>query len=122
MAAGGAESAVTRLGIAGFASMKALSTEYNETPEKASRPWDRDRDGFVMGEGGVGGGGWWVWRFGDCGCSGREGVSEHFGVDDVSGGVVRCADVQVVWITGSRATDVELSVREARFLELQSDH
>ena len=51
MAAGGAESAVTRLGIAGFASMKALSTEYNETPEKASRPWDRDRDGVVMGEG-----------------------------------------------------------------------
>jgi 3-oxoacyl-[acyl-carrier-protein] synthase II len=51
MLAGGAESAVTRLGIAGFSSMKALSTSYNETPEKASRPWDKNRDGFVMGEG-----------------------------------------------------------------------
>ncbi|MBL9029166.1 MAG: beta-ketoacyl-ACP synthase II [Caedimonas sp.] len=51
MVAGGAESAVTRLGIAGFASMKALSTQYNDMPEKASRPWDKDRDGFVMGEG-----------------------------------------------------------------------
>ena len=51
MVAGGAESAVTRLGFSGFAAMKALSTSYNETPEKASRPWDKDRDGFVMGEG-----------------------------------------------------------------------
>ena len=51
MVAGGAESAVTRLGIAGFASMKALSTQYNDIPEKASRPWDKGRDGFVMGEG-----------------------------------------------------------------------
>lgn len=48
--AGGAEAVVGRLGIAGFASMKALSTR-NDAPEKASRPWDRDRDGFVMGEG-----------------------------------------------------------------------
>jgi len=51
MVAGGAEGAVCRLGIAGFASMKALSTNYNETPTKASRPWDKGRDGFVMGEG-----------------------------------------------------------------------
>ena len=51
MIAGGAESALCRLGIAGFAAMKALSTSYNETPEKASRPWDKGRDGFVMGEG-----------------------------------------------------------------------
>lgn len=51
MVAGGAEGAVCRLGIAGFASMKALSTDYNETPTKASRPWDKGRDGFVMGEG-----------------------------------------------------------------------
>lgn len=51
MVAGGAEAAVTRLGIAGFASARALSTNYNDTPEKASRPWDKDRDGFVMGEG-----------------------------------------------------------------------
>ena len=48
--AGGAEGTVSPLGIAGFASMKALSTRNNE-PEKASRPFDRDRDGFVMGEG-----------------------------------------------------------------------
>jgi 3-oxoacyl-[acyl-carrier-protein] synthase II len=48
--AGGAESTVTGLGIAGFAQMRALSTR-NEEPHKASRPWDRDRDGFVMGEG-----------------------------------------------------------------------
>src|SRR5581483_6658248 len=40
-----------RLGIAGFAACRALSTNFNDTPEKASRPWDRDRDGFVMGEG-----------------------------------------------------------------------
>ena len=51
MVAGGAEGAICRLGIAGFAAMKALSTNYNETPTKASRPWDKGRDGFVMGEG-----------------------------------------------------------------------
>lgn len=51
MVAGGAESPVTRLSLAGFAACKALSTERNDTPEKASRPYDRDRDGFVMGEG-----------------------------------------------------------------------
>ncbi|RUT26982.1 beta-ketoacyl-[acyl-carrier-protein] synthase II [Asaia sp. W19] len=51
MIAGGAEAAVCPLGIAGFSSARALSTSFNETPEKASRPWDRDRDGFVMGEG-----------------------------------------------------------------------
>jgi len=49
--AGGAESPVTRLSLAGFAACRALSTERNDTPEKASRPYDRDRDGFVMGEG-----------------------------------------------------------------------
>ncbi len=51
MIAGGAESAVCRLGVAGFCAARALSTAYNDTPEKASRPWDRDRDGFVMGDG-----------------------------------------------------------------------
>ncbi len=51
MVAGGAEAAICRLGIAGFASARALSTGYNDTPERASRPWDKDRDGFVMGEG-----------------------------------------------------------------------
>jgi 3-oxoacyl-[acyl-carrier-protein] synthase II len=51
MVAGGAEAAVCRLGIAGFAQARALSTGFNDTPEKASRPWDVDRDGFVMGEG-----------------------------------------------------------------------
>ena len=51
MLAGGAESAVSPIGIAGFCSMKALSTKFNDTPEKASRPWDKQRDGFVMGEG-----------------------------------------------------------------------
>ncbi|GAB4177102.1 MAG: beta-ketoacyl-ACP synthase II [Thalassobaculales bacterium] len=51
MVAGGAEAAVSRLGIAGFAAARALSTAFNDTPAKASRPWDRDRDGFVMGEG-----------------------------------------------------------------------
>ncbi len=51
MVAGGAESALCRLGLAGFASAKALSTSYNDTPTKASRPWDKGRDGFVMGEG-----------------------------------------------------------------------
>ena len=51
MVAGGAEAAVCRLGMAGFASARALSTGFNDTPERASRPWDQDRDGFVMGEG-----------------------------------------------------------------------
>ncbi len=51
MVAGGAESPVCRIAIAGFAACKALSTKYNDTPEKASRPYDIDRDGFVMGEG-----------------------------------------------------------------------
>ncbi|WP_309083987.1 beta-ketoacyl-ACP synthase II [Chelativorans sp.] len=51
MLAGGAEAPVTRLSIAGFSACKALSTSFNDTPEKASRPYDRDRDGFVMGEG-----------------------------------------------------------------------
>lgn len=51
MVAGGAESAVCRLGIAGFAACKALSTARNDDPQAASRPWDKDRDGFVMGEG-----------------------------------------------------------------------
>ena len=51
MVAGGAEAAVCRLGMAGFAAARALSTSYNDTPEKASRPWDKGRDGFVMGEG-----------------------------------------------------------------------
>jgi len=51
MIAGGAESAVCRLGIAGFNACRALSTAYNDTPTKASRPYDKDRDGFVMGEG-----------------------------------------------------------------------
>lgn len=51
MIAGGAEAAVCRLGIAGFAAAKALCTSYNDRPTEASRPWDKDRDGFVMGEG-----------------------------------------------------------------------
>ena len=51
MVAGGAECALCRIGIAGFAAARALSTSYNETPEQASRPWDKGRDGFVMGEG-----------------------------------------------------------------------
>jgi 3-oxoacyl-[acyl-carrier-protein] synthase II len=51
MLAGGAESAICRLAVAGFASAKALSTDYNETPAAASRPFDAERDGFVMGEG-----------------------------------------------------------------------
>jgi 3-oxoacyl-[acyl-carrier-protein] synthase II len=51
MLAGGAEAAVCRLGVAGFAAARALSTGYNDTPARASRPWDKDRDGFVMGEG-----------------------------------------------------------------------
>jgi len=51
MVAGGAESAVCRIGIAGFNACRALSTNFNDTPTKASRPYDKDRDGFVMGEG-----------------------------------------------------------------------
>ena len=51
MLAGGAESPVCELSVAGFSACKALSTSYNETPEKASRPYDSGRDGFVMGEG-----------------------------------------------------------------------
>ena len=51
MVAGGAEAALCRLGIAGFAAAKALSTSYNDAPTTASRPWDKGRDGFVMGEG-----------------------------------------------------------------------
>lgn len=51
MVAGGAEASVCRLGIAGFAAMRALSTNFNDSPQRASRPWDEDRDGFVMGEG-----------------------------------------------------------------------
>ena len=50
MVCGGSESAVCRLGMIGFAAMRALSTR-NDEPEKASRPWDKDRDGFVIGEG-----------------------------------------------------------------------
>jgi 3-oxoacyl-[acyl-carrier-protein] synthase II len=51
MVAGGTEAAVCRIGIAGFAAARALSTNFNDVPEKASRPWDAGRDGFVMGEG-----------------------------------------------------------------------
>jgi len=51
MVAGGAESAVNRLGMAGFAACRALSTSFNDRPEMGSRPYDKDRDGFVMGEG-----------------------------------------------------------------------
>lgn len=51
MVAGGAESAVNRLGIAGFCACRALSTGFNDRPEAGSRPYDKDRDGFVMGEG-----------------------------------------------------------------------
>ncbi|HUJ03699.1 MAG TPA: beta-ketoacyl-ACP synthase II, partial [Rhizomicrobium sp.] len=51
MLAGGTEAAISRLGMAGFAACRALSTGFNDTPEKASRPYDKDRDGFVMGEG-----------------------------------------------------------------------
>ena len=51
MVAGGAESAICRVGIAGFAACKALCTSFNDAPSKGSRPYDRDRDGFVMGEG-----------------------------------------------------------------------
>ncbi|MEX0955604.1 MAG: beta-ketoacyl-ACP synthase II [Rhizobiaceae bacterium] len=51
MLAGGTESPITRLSIAGFCACRALATAFNDTPEKASRPYDKDRDGFVMGEG-----------------------------------------------------------------------
>ena len=51
MVAGGAEAAVTRLGVSGFAAARALSTDYNDTPDKACRPFDEGRDGFVIAEG-----------------------------------------------------------------------
>lgn len=51
MITGGVEGCITGLGVAGFCVLKALSTEYNDTPEKASRPFDKDRDGFVLAEG-----------------------------------------------------------------------
>ncbi|MDG2522361.1 beta-ketoacyl-ACP synthase II [Caulobacter segnis] len=51
MVAGGAEAAICPIGIAGFIACRAMSTEFNDTPQKASRPYDKDRDGFVMGEG-----------------------------------------------------------------------
>ncbi len=51
MVAGGAEAAICRIGIAGFAAARALASKFNDNPKAASRPWDVDRDGFVMGEG-----------------------------------------------------------------------
>src|SRR5215469_549452 len=53
MVCGGTEAAVCRLGLAGFAAARALSTAFNDAPPRASRPWDEERDGFVMGEGAV---------------------------------------------------------------------
>ncbi len=51
MVAGGAEAAVSEIGMAGFCASRALSTAFNDQPQEGSRPWDEDRDGFVMGEG-----------------------------------------------------------------------
>jgi len=51
MVCGGTEAAICRIGIAGFVACRALSTGFNDTPERASRPYDKDRDGFVMGAG-----------------------------------------------------------------------
>jgi 3-oxoacyl-[acyl-carrier-protein] synthase II len=51
MVAGGAEASICPIGIAGFIACRAMSTNFNDTPDKASRPYDKDRDGFVMGEG-----------------------------------------------------------------------
>lgn len=51
MVAGGAEAAITPIGVMGFASSRALSTNFNDSPAQSSRPWDKDHDGFVMGEG-----------------------------------------------------------------------
>ncbi len=51
MVAGGSEAAVCKLGVAGFCAARSLSTSYNDNPEESSRPWDKNRDGFVMGEG-----------------------------------------------------------------------
>jgi 3-oxoacyl-[acyl-carrier-protein] synthase II len=51
MVCGGTEAAICRLGLAGFAASRALSTNFNDEPKRGSRPWDKDRDGFVMGEG-----------------------------------------------------------------------
>jgi 3-oxoacyl-[acyl-carrier-protein] synthase II len=51
MVAGGTEASICRIDVAGFAAARALSTGFNDEPERASRPWDQDRDGFVMGEG-----------------------------------------------------------------------
>lgn len=51
MLAGGSEAAISELGVGGFCAMRAMSTKYNDTPEQASRPFDKDRDGFVMGDG-----------------------------------------------------------------------
>lgn len=51
MVAGGAEASITPIGMAGFSQARALATKFNDTPTAASRPWDQDRDGFVMGEG-----------------------------------------------------------------------
>lgn len=51
MVAGGAESCIHPLAVGGFARCRSLATDYNDSPEKASRPFDRDRQGFVVGEG-----------------------------------------------------------------------